>query len=245
MKLKVLDERYRGLLQKIREHFHETKQSIWDKRNKIKIVHFGDKEITVKLFKTPHIINKLAYTFVRPSKAARSYENSLRIEAFVPLPIGYVEYKKFGLLHDSYFVSEHYAYDFTIREPLTQSGFPDKETIYREFAKFTYALHEKNVEHLDYSPGNILIKKISKKQYEFKVIDVNRMKFKNLTREERLENFAKLWADDEDLKAIVETYATINGWDRNGAIEVALKASWQHKEKTNLKKKLKGKKVVS
>ena len=245
MKLKVLDERYRSLLETIREHFHEAKQSIWDKRNKIKIVHFGDKEITVKLFKTPHMINKLAYTFIRPSKAARSYENSLRIKAFVPLPIGYVEYKKFGLIHDSYFVSEHYNYDFTIREPLSQKEFPDKEAILEQFAHFTYRLHEAGVEHLDYSPGNILIKQISKDQYECKVIDVNRMKFRDLTMQERLENFAKLWADDEDLSIIIGAYTQMCGWERAKAIEIACKASQQHKEKTNFKKKLKGKKVVS
>lgn len=245
MKYKAIEKQYIALLKNIQTTFNKAENQIWNKRNKIKILYFEEQEITVKLFKIPHIINKLAYTFVRASKAARSYENSLRIKAFVPLPIGYVEYKKFGLIHDSYFLSEHYSYDFTIREPLTQTGFPNKETILKQFAHFTYKLHEARVEHLDYSPGNILIKEISKDHYEFKVIDVNRMKFKQLTMQERLENFSKLWADDEDLHIIISAYTHINDWNREKAIDIALKASQQHKEKINFKKKLKGKKVVS
>jgi len=244
MKFKVSDTTYNDLLRQIRNYFKHATHSIWERRNQIKIVKYNDKEIAVKSFKIPHFINKLIYTFIRSSKAERSYENSLSIKEFVPMPIGYVEYKKFGLLYDSYFVSEHYAYDFTIREVLTQHGFPFKETIYRQFATFTHALHEKNVEHLDYSPGNILIKQIFEEQYEFKVIDVNRMKFKKLTMKERLENFSKLWAEDNDLVVIVTAYAKLSQLDENEAINTALKASQKHKEKINLKKKLKGKKVV-
>ena len=245
MKFEIVDRSYNDLLEQMREYFNQATQNIWDRRNKIKIVTYNNKELVVKSFKVPHFINKLAYTFIRPSKAERSYTNSLMIKEFVPMPIGYVEYKKFGLLYDSYFVSEHYKYDFTIRELLTQKEFINKDTIFKQFAIFTYALHEKNVKHLDYSPGNILIKQISEKSYEFKVIDVNRMKFKILTIDERLENFSKLWANDNDLICIVKAYAKISNLAENESINIALKASQKHKEKVNLKKKLKGKKVVN
>jgi len=245
MKYKIIQYKYSDLIQDIRSYFNEAKRSIWDRRNKIKIVHYDDTEIAIKSFKIPHLINKIAYTFLRSSKAERSYENSLRIIDFVPTPIGYVEFKKFALIYDSYFLSEHYQYDFTIREILTQNSFPDKENIFKQFALFTYALHEANVEHLDYSPGNILIKKISQEQYEFKVIDINRMKFSTLSKEERLENFSKLWANENDLRMIIEAYAKISDMDKDEAIEIALLASKKHKENINLKKKLKGKKVVN
>lgn len=245
MKYEVSEDKYKTLLENIQEYFIQTNHSIWDKRNKIKIVSFRNKEIAVKSFKIPHIINKIAYTLWRPSKAQRSYENSLRIREFVPKPIGYSEFKKWGLLNESYFLSENYIYDFTIREVLTDTSFLDKENIFIQFAAFTYALHQKNIHHLDYSPGNILIKKLSDDTYEFKVIDVNRMQFKSLSKEDRVKGFSKLWAKDEDLVQIVQAYAKISDLEENKAVNLALKASHRHKNKKNFKKRLKGKKVVN
>ena len=189
-------------------------------------------------------MNKIAYTFFRDSKAKRSYDNSMKILEFVPKPIGYAEYKKFGLLHDSYFLCEKYAYDFTIREPLIRDDFEDRENIFKQFSVFTHALHLKGVVHLDYSPGNILIKKMDDDTYEFKIIDVNRMQFKNLTDIECLENFSKLWAQDKDLSIIIDSYAKLIKMHADEAFNSAVKASQKHKDKKNLKKRLKGKKVV-
>ena len=181
--------------------------------------------------------------FFRDSKAKKSYDNSLKIAEFFPKAIGYAEFTKLGLLYDSYFLCEKFEYDFTIREPLTQKAFKDKDTIFRALASFTHELHEKGVEHLDYSPGNILIKKVND-TYTFKIIDVNRMNFKIFTQNERLENFAKLWAKDEDLTVIIKAYASLIDMDETEAVIIALKASQKHKDKKNFKKRLKGKKVV-
>ncbi|MEN8194535.1 MAG: lipopolysaccharide kinase InaA family protein [Bacteroidota bacterium] len=243
MKYKVQDTHYNDLLKNIRAYFSESNNSIWDKRNKIKTIFFDEQEMTIKSFKIPHFMNKIAYTFLRDSKAKRSYSNSMEILEFVPKPIGYTEYENFGLLHDSYFVCERYAYDFTIREVLLQNNFEGREKIFKQFAAFTHALHMKGVKHLDYSPGNILIKKLDD-NYEFKIIDVNRMQFKTLTAIERLENFSKLWAQDNDLSLIIDTYAKLIEMDVKEAFNIALKASQKHKDKKNLKKRLKGKKVV-
>ena len=244
MKYKVRDALYNDLIKNIRAYFSEAKNNIWDKRNKIKIISFDKEDITIKSFKIPHFINKIAYTFFRDSKAKRSYDNSMKILEFVPKPIGYTEYKKLGLLYDSYFLCEKYAYDFTIREPLIQHDFEDRENIFKQFAVFTHALHMQGVKHLDYSPGNILIKKMSDDTYEFKIIDVNRMAFKVLTHEEQMQNFSKLWARDEDLICMVGAYVKCIDMDERKAISIALSASQKHKDKKNLKKRLKGRKVV-
>ena len=244
MKYEVSSPKYTEILEQIRSYFADTQELIWDKRNKIKILDFYTERITIKSFKIPHIINRIAYTFFRDSKAKKSYLHSLKIANFVPNAIGYATFKKYGLHYDSYFLSTHYAYDFTIREVLTQSDFPDREAIFDAFAAFTYALHEAKAEHLDYSPGNILIKKLSD-GYEFKTIDVNRMKFRALTPEERVSNFSKLWADDGDLQLIIQSYAKYAKIDVTMAQNTARNASHQHKAKKNFKKRLKGKKVVS
>jgi serine/threonine protein kinase len=243
MKYEIIDNRYLPLIQKIRTYFTKATDSLYDARNQLKVLSYLDEDIVIKSFKIPHIINKVAYGFLRDSKAKKSYDNSLKIAEFVPKPIGYAEFTTFGLLYDSYFLCEKFEYDFTIREPLTQEEFKDKNVIFKALALFTYALHEKGVEHLDYSPGNILIKKVND-IYTFKIIDVNRMNFKTFTQNERLENFAKLWAKDEDLTVIIKAYAALIGMDEKEAVTIALKASQKHKDKKNLKKRLKGKKVV-
>ncbi|MEA1879405.1 MAG: lipopolysaccharide kinase InaA family protein [Campylobacterota bacterium] len=243
MKYKVLSDTYTHLVKNVREYFLEVETNIWDRRNKIKILLFQKEEITIKSFKIPHIVNKVAYTFFRDSKAKKSYENSLKIMDFVPKPIGYTEFFKFGLLDESYFLCEKFNYDFTIREVLIDNHYDDKMNIFQTFADFTYDLHENGIEHLDYSPGNILIRKLDN-TYEFKIIDVNRMKFKTFTMQERLENFSKLWASNEDLKIIVAAYAKKIDIEEEKAIDIALTASQKHKDKKNLKKRLKGKKVV-
>ena len=238
MKYKVLNEKYEDFIKKIRVHFRKSPDCLYTGRNKLKVLTYLDEDIVVKSFRVPHFINKIAYTFLRDSKAERSYSNSLKILEFVPEPIGYAEFKKYGLIYDSYFLCEKYEYDFTIREPLREEDFPNKTIIFQQFALFTYALHNKGVEHLDFSPGNILIKEISRGMYEFKIVDVNRMTFQVFTKEERIQNFSKLWADDEDLITIVKAYAPLIEMDENRAIEIALEASNKHKQKKLFKKKL-------
>jgi len=238
------NERHKDFIINIKNYFNqERSETIFQKRNTIKIVEFEGKRYVVKSFRIPHIINQIAYGLFRDSKANKSYFNSVKIVNFVPAPIGYIEFKKGFLLKESYFISEPFEYDFTIREPLTTPNYPNKEAIYQAFAKFTTQLHKKGVLHLDYSPGNILIKEHGW-GYEFKIIDVNRMEFKQLSLQECLENFSKLWATDEDLTIIIKEYAKINKLNEDEALSTTLKASQRHKDKKNLKKRLKGKKVV-
>ena len=243
MKYEVSDKRYIAFVEHIRIYFEEAACNVYKGRNKIKVLSFLDEDIVVKSFRIPHIINKIAYTFFRESKAKKSYFNSLKILDFAPEPIAYVEFSRFGLLYDSYYLCKDFKYDFTIREVLFNGEFPDRENIFRSFAAFTYDLHEEGIEHLDYSPGNILIRK-SKDGYIFKIVDVNRMRFLHLDRQRRLENFAKLWADDKDMKTIIRFYAQMMQIDEEEAIQTAVHASQRHKEKKNFKKRLKGKKVA-
>lgn len=227
----------------IQEYFKSSNNSIHKARNEIKIINFKNKSLVVKSFKIPNLINKMVYTFFRDSKAKKSYENSIKIIDFVPKPIGYIEFKRFGLIDESYFVSENFEYDFTIREPLLQADFRDKEEVFKAFARFSYNLHENGIFHLDYSPGNILIKK-DDQNYTFKIVDINRMELRTLSIDDRLKNFAKLWAKDDDLKIIIKEYAKLINEDEQSCIEIALKYSQAHKDRKNMKKRLRGVEVV-
>lgn len=243
MNYELIDGRYTDFVKNIRKYFKISKGSIHKARNEIKVVESDGEELAVKSFKVPHIINKIVYTLFRDSKAKKSYDNSVKIIEFVPKPIGYIEFKKFGLLDESYFISKRFDYDFTIREPLLDKSFDDREAVFQAFAAFTLSLHERGVLHLDYSPGNILIKK-EQSGYTFKLVDINRMEFKALSPDERLKNFAKLWAKDDDLRFIVKEYARLSGEDEQACIREALKYSQAHKDRKNAKKRLRGERVV-
>jgi len=240
----TISSKYDNFVVNIRDYFSQKENTLlFDRRNVIKIINYESNSYVVKSFKVPHIINKIAYSFFRESKARKSYVNSVRIEKYVPKAIGYIEFKEFGLLSNSYFISEEFKYDFTIREPLIESDFSDKENIFKAFAKFTLALHNDGIFHKDYSPGNILIKK-NGDNYEFKIVDVNRMVFKELSYDERLDNFSKLWAKDEDLVVMIQEYAKLAQIESDAAVAKALKFSQALKDRKNLKKRLKGREVV-
>jgi len=189
----------------IKNFFLDNTQTIHKARNELKIIEHCGINTIVKSFKVPNLINQIAYSYFRDSKAKRSYEHSLIIEKFTPKAIGYIEFYTSTLLKESYFVSEKYEYDFTIKQPFNNEDFEDKENILKAFARFTLELHNADVYHHDYSPGNILIKK-ENGGYSFKIVDINRMQFFKLSDDDRAKNFSKLWADDNSLRIIGEEY---------------------------------------
>ena len=227
----------------IQSHFNNNTQTIHKARNELKIIHYKDLETVVKSFKTPNLLRRIIYTYFRDSKAKKSYDNSVKLQNFTPKPIGYIEFFKTRLINESYFISEKFEYDFTIREPLLDDTFEDRDTIFKTFARFTFELHQNNILHQDYSPGNILIKK-ENDEYIFKVVDINRMEFRELNLNDRLKNFNKLWANDEQITIIAKEYAILCAEDENTCIAMALYENTKHKNKMRLKRRLKGKKIV-
>lgn len=231
-----------NFVKSIKEFFNKNQNTIHKARNEIKIINYENKDMVVKSFKIPHFLNRVVYSFFRVSKAKKSYEYSLKIGDFAPKPIAFIEFYKNFLINDSYFISEKFDYDFTIREPLLDSDFLNRNEILKAFAKFTHLLHENGIYHLDYSPGNILIKKVNDK-FIFKIVDINRMKFLNMDLDLRMKNFSKLWAKDSDLEIIVKEYAKILSIDDKELVYKAIKFNNKHKSKINLKKRLRGQKI--
>ncbi|QOG11453.1 lipopolysaccharide kinase InaA family protein [Arcobacter sp. FWKO B] len=245
----VLNDSFSGFenfLINIKDYFNENTSTIHKARNEIKVIEYNNIMLVVKSFKVPNMLNKVVYSYLKDSKAKKSYDNAIKLEQLninTPKPVGYIEFFEKGMIKESFFVSILFEYDFTIREPLLDKNFVDKEEILSEFGKFTNDLHNKGVFHKDYSPGNILIKKVDD-NYVFSIVDINRMEFKELYYEQRLQNFSKLWAKDEDLITIIKSYAKSAGMYERRAVEDALKYSHAHKARINFKKRLKGIKVV-
>lgn len=229
----------------IKEYFQENNQTIHKARNELKVIQYNGIDMVVKAFRVPNIVNRIAYSYIRNSKANKSYEYALKIGLFTPEPIGYIEFYDNGLLKESFFVSEKFSYDFTIREPLLDKNFPNSEEIFRAFARFTYDLHKAGIFHNDYSPGNILIKQEGN-SYIFKIVDINRMKFFHsveMNQKTRAKNFSKLWASDTILQIMADEYKKIYTCDEDFTTQV-LYYSNKNKQIKNFKKRLKGHKVV-
>ncbi|MFE3847555.1 lipopolysaccharide kinase InaA family protein [Flavobacterium sp. LB3P45] len=183
------------------------------KRNKIKFFDLNGVTINIKSFKIPHLINKVAYKYFRKSKARRSYEYANRLlESGIgtPKPIAYYENFSVVGLQESFYISEHLQAELTFRELVLDQDYPDHENILRQFTKFTFDLHEKGVEFLDHSPGNTLIKKSSQNQYEFFLVDLNRMIFHEVMDfDSRMKNFHRLTPKTEMLAVMSDEYAKL------------------------------------
>ncbi len=227
-------------LEAIRSIFHADTHTIHKARNELKIIEMGGIKTVVKSFKVPHLLNRIVYTRLRRSKAYKSYHNALRLLELgicTPSPIALIEFFESGLLCESYFVSEHFDYDFTIRTPLLEP-MEEREAILSAFAAYTYDLHRKGVWHLDYSPGNILIKR-TENGYLFSIVDINRMAFRPITPMQGCENFNKLWASDEDLQIMGREYARLSGLDQSIVIAEMKRHNDANKRVKNFKKRLK------
>ena len=70
------------------------------------------------------------------------------------------------------------------------------------------------------------------------------MIFKKLSFDEKVKNFSKLWAKDEDLIIILKAYSKYANLDENEVLKKGLYYSQKHKDKKNFKKKLRGEKIV-
>ena len=107
-------------------------------------------------------------------------------------------------------MSELVDCDLTYRDLTFDFDIPDYEEILRAFTRFTHQLHMNNVNFLDHSPGNTLIKR---KQigYDFYLVDLNRMKFEDMSFETRIKNFAKLTIHRSMVEIMSNEYAKCTG----------------------------------
>ena len=216
-------------------------------RNAIKTFEINNFIINIKSFKVPNLINKIAYKYFRKSKARRSFEFAnilLENKIGTPQPIAYFENSNFLGLKDSYYVSEHLNSDLTFRELVEIPDFPENEIILRQFTRFSYDLHQKGIEFLDHSPGNTLIKKGNNGNYEFFLVDLNRMLFhKSMSFETRMKNLCRLTHKKEMVAIMSNEYAIISGESEQLINDTLWKmtADFQYKfyRKKRLKKKLK------
>jgi hypothetical protein len=239
---------YKNQIQDTITNFNSTGILFGDgKRNKIKLFELEDKTLNIKSFKIPNLINKLVYTYFRKSKARRSFEyGSILIEKGIgtPQPIAYFENYDFIGLKDSYYISEHLDCDLTFRELVEIPNYPDHSNILKQFTRFSFKLHEKGIEFLDHSPGNTLIKKTVNGDYDFFLVDLNRMNFHDkMSFKSRMKNLSRLTPYKNMVQLISKEYAVLSNEDEELVFETLWKftSKFQSKyyRKKNMKKKFK------
>jgi len=247
MTYEVANERQKDFILNIKLYFNQkANHTIYDKRNIIKVIKFEGNKYVVKSFKTPHLLNQIVYRFFRDSKAKRSFINSIKLAELginTPQPIGFIEFPTRFRFKESFYISEFFDFDFEIRAVFKDKNFKNRENILKRFIEYTYRLHQKKVHHIDYSPGNILVKRVGS-FYSFSIIDVNRMEFVEFDDDLRMQNLAKLTNDREDNEFMARYYAQIAKLDETallGKLDSSLKKQENYLANKKRFKKLKGK----
>ena len=236
---------FQDFLLNIKDYFKNNSNTIHKARNELKVIEHKDIQTVVKAFKVPNIVNQIVYAYFRDSKAKKSYQNAIKLKELninTPNPIGYIEFYRNFLFKESFFISEKLDYLFTIREPLRNNNLKDREEIIKKFVAFTYNLHKNCVYHKDYSAGNILVFKNEKDEYDFSLVDINRMEFKPIDLELGLDNFAKLWLDSDNLQIIAKEYSKLSDVDEFKAINILKSCDKKLKDFVEMKRSIRGRK---
>jgi serine/threonine protein kinase len=197
--------------------FAKEGEWIYKGRNELKLFHIGNSKIVVKSFKVPHLLNRFVYTFFRLSKARRSYEYSLEMIVrgiHVPVPVAYIETFEWGLLKNSYYISE-YTGAVTMREEFsfTSPHTKEKTNMLLAFAAFTVHLHDVGIYHRDYSNGNILYSMQEDGSLRFELVDVNRVCFCHVGWKRGCKSFRRLDISVEMLSIVAAEYARLRNLD--------------------------------
>lgn len=200
------------------EKFSTTGKEFGDQdRNTLKLFELGGETVNIKSFKVPNALNKIAYKYVRKSKAQRSFEHAhilLNKGIKTPEPIAYFQESNKILFGKSFYLSRHLDADLTYRELIYDETFPNRYQILQYFTRFTFELHENGIEFLDHSPGNTLIMVNGEQSYDFYLVDLNRMKFHDtMDYETRIKNFSRLTPDKNMVHTMSAEYARLIGED--------------------------------
>ena len=213
-------EHLREWLERLPEQFEQLGEVIYDKRNQLRVIEAPDGTlINVKRFCKTHLLNRVVYSLgIRQPKGLRAFLYPTRLlerGIDTPEPIAYIEQRLCGLLGLSYFVSvqlplKHTLYEFGDAHEGTY------EEIAEALGRFTAMMHDREVLHLDYSPGNILWDK-DDEGYHFAVVDINRMRFGKVNMEDGCAALRRLWGPKRFIELIARHYAQARGFDEEEA----------------------------
>ena len=201
--------------------------------------------LNVKRFQQPRSLNRLIYSMgIRQPKGRRAYTYPARLLAKgieTPEAVAYIEDRNtLGLLRQSWFVSIQCPYAHLLYE-MGDARPEVYEPMAEALARFAAHMHEGEMLHLDFSPGNILwdAQPLPKGEEEaapirFSIVDINRMHFGPVGMEAGCRSFARLWGPKRFIQLLVEEYARQRGFDPQACVAITMQARvrfWTHYQK--------------
>lgn len=231
----------RDFTTRLPQTFESQGRVIHNSRNVIRMINTGEGTFVVKHFKGMYFFNKLAYSFFRKSKAARSYLYSQILNErgiLTPPHVAWIDCYQLGLLSRSYFVSVYFPYKtlehvmqyYDIYEPAY------KQSLLHYLAAFVFKLHQLKIYHEDLSLGNILVIR-TPGGYDFALVDLNRIKFEQVEFRRGLKNFATLRLSKEDMNMLLTEYTRMAGVPR----ETSIKMFWRFENRKSFIRRLRRK----
>lgn len=220
-------EHLREWLERLPEDFEQLGEVIYNRRNQLRVIKAPDGTlINAKRYCIPHIVNRIVYSLgVRQPKGLRAFTYpTILWERGIdtPEPIAYIEQRRCGLLGLSYFISVQSQLGHTLYE---FGNAP--EGTYEEMAdalgRYSATMHEREVLHLDYTPGNILWDK-DDEGYHFAIVDINRMRFGKVDINDGCKGLCRLWGPKRFIELIARSYANARGFDQDVAVRLTMQA---------------------
>ncbi len=232
-------------LSSARAWFLENGEAIHQDRNVLKrfdsdLFNGLDDAVVVKSFKIPNPVSRLIYSFFRPSKAKRSFRNSVELVKAgfsVPSPLAYIEFFNAGLLRESFYFSREFSYGCTLHEVYRKQMF-EREDVLPLVVKEAYKMHQSGFLHRDFSHGNVLVSKKAD-LYTFAFVDLNRLYKGKVSFEFGLKSLVRLATDERSTEILAEHYALCAGRSKEEALKVLNVHLYAHKRQKALKQKIK------
>lgn len=230
-------EHLRDWITSLPSTFYTQGRVIYNARNQVRLIPAPNNiEVCVKRFRAPRLLNRWIYSFLRPPKAVRAYANAIHLRDLgirTPEPIAYILITRYGTLRESYIINcrstlTHNMYEFR-HHPL--EGY---EPIVKAFAQFTAQMHELNILHKDYSPGNILFDIKEDGNILFDLVDINRIRFNHpISLSTGCREFCRLWGKEDFFSLLAREYAHARNMEEDKCIRTTLKywkRFWKHRK---------------
>ncbi len=207
------------------------------RRNLIKMFTAPDgTQLNVKRYKKPAFPANIIYsTGLRKPKGLRAYTYPALLLAKgidTPEAVAYIEDRSMGVLQYSWFISLQCPYPHRLYEMGDAT-----EDVYAPLALalagYCAHMHQEEVLHLDFSPGNVLWQQDAG-GYHFSVVDINRMRFGPVSMDDGCRSFARLWGPKRFIALLVREYARLRGFDLEAAEGVVMRERirfWTHYQK--------------
>lgn len=219
-------EPLRAYLERIPTVFEHEGREIYNDRNVIKVLDAPNgTALNVKRYCVPKGPNRLVYSLgIRKPKGLRAFRYPQRLLPMgvdTPEPVAYIEERRGGLLGYSFFISLQCSYEHTLKDAgnAEQATY---EALAEALGRFTASMHDKQVMHRDYSPGNVLYHVDADGHYHFSLVDINRMHFGPVDERQGCLNFIRLWGPKRFFELLVRAYAEARGFDSDACAAFAL-----------------------